>query len=168
MTIYVSQGPAIGTVAVPNFVGGTEVQTLRKVIASGLRVGTVTYEKNDKPAGTVLSQDPISTKIVYANSTVNFVVSGGPDWVDPNAPETDVPLTPDNPVGTDPDDPATVDPDDPYAGWEPEDGFVDAPVTEEETDEESSDFPYSPEPEETTGDSSSTIPDWLDRLLGRG
>ncbi len=168
VTIYVSQGPAIGTVAVPNFVGGTEVQTLRKVIASGLRVGTVTYEKNDKPAGTVLSQDPISTKIVYANSTVNFVVSGGPDWVDPNAPETDVPLTPDNPVGTDPDDPATVDPDDPYAGWEPENGFEDAPVTEEETDEESSDFPYSPEPEETTGNSSSTIPDWLDRLLGRG
>ena len=150
VTIYVSQGPAIGSVAVPDFTGGTEVQTLRKVIASGLRVGTVTYEKSDKPAGTILSQSPISTTIVHSHSVVDFVVSGGPDWFDPNAPETE-------PIPPDPENPSDYDPDDPYANWEPEDGFTDDALEEETTNNSGS---TSIVPEE--------IRNWIDQITGRG
>jgi len=131
VTIYASLGPAVGTVVVPQFVGLTEVQTLRKVLGAGLQVGTVTYETSDKPAGTILSQDIAEFKVVHANTKISFVVSGGPDYmVDPFPDDPYDPFDPSNPLNPDdpydPDDPAdTTDPDDPYADWEPEDGFGD-------------------------------------------
>jgi len=117
VTLEVSQGPAIGTVVMPNFVGLTEVQTLRKVMAAGLRVGTVTYEKNDAAAGTVLTQSIAEFKTVHANTKIDFTVSGGPEWIDPNAPP--------------PEDPVTDPSDDPYADWEPDEGFTDEPADTE-------------------------------------
>jgi len=128
VTIYVSNGPAIGTVVVPNFVGSTEVQTLRKILSSGLRVGTVTYERSDTvAAGIVLYQSVPEFKTVRANTTVDFVVSGGADYRDPNS--TNLPDTGESDP-TLPLPPAdTTDPDDPYANWEPEDGFTDEAPT---------------------------------------
>ena len=129
VTIYVSQGPALGTVIVPNFVDLTESQALRKLIQTGLRVGTVTYAASEKAAGTILEQSIAEFKTVYANTKMDFTVSGGPDYKDPNAVVPDPSVTP----GTTP-----LDPNDPYAGWEPEDGFTDDPVTPSTTDKKES------------------------------
>ncbi|MBE6560072.1 MAG: PASTA domain-containing protein [Ruminococcaceae bacterium] len=125
VTIYVSQGTAVGSIVVPDFTGLTESQALRKIIQTGLRVGTVTYEANEKPAGTVIDQSLKPTvSVVHANTKIDFIVSGGPDWKDPNAPVVDPSQPPVDP--NNPDKPGTVvDPNDPYAGWEPEDGFSD-------------------------------------------
>ena len=115
VTIYVSQGTALGTVIVPSFLDLTESQALRKIIQTGLRVGTVTYEASEKAAGTVLAQSIAEFKTVHANTKIDFTVSGGPDWKDPNPSVVD----PSQKPGT------VIDPNDPYAGWEPEDGFSD-------------------------------------------
>lgn len=157
VTVYYSNGPALGTVVVPNFIGGTEAQTLRKVIASGLRVGTVTYEASEKPAGTVLTQSIAEFKSVHANTAIDFTVSGGADWVDPNAPVTDTPVTDD---GENPD----VNPDDdPYANWEPEGGFTDDTEVPDDDPEQ---------PDNSDSGNSSGIPDyirdWIDQITGRG
>ncbi len=118
--IYASQGPAVGTVVVPQFLDQNEVQTLRKVLSAGLQVGTVTYQQSNKPAGTILSQDIAAFKVVHANTKISFVVSGGPDYLSDPFPEDPFDTTP------------PTDPDDPYANWEPEDGFGDAPETEDD------------------------------------
>ncbi len=100
VTIYRSTGPAVGTVVVPKFVGLSEIETLKMLSENGLRVGTVTYETSDYAAGTVLSQSITEFKTVHANSTVDFVVSGGPNYdqpVDtfPVIPDTTFPVFPD-------------------------------------------------------------------------
>ena len=117
--IYASQGPAVGTVVVPEFLDQNEVQTLRKVLAAGLQVGTVTYQQSNKPAGTILYQDIAAFKVVHANTKISFVVSGGPDYLSDPFPEDPFDTT------------APTDPDDPYANWEPEEGFGDTPETED-------------------------------------
>jgi serine/threonine-protein kinase len=117
--IYASQGPAVGTVVVPQFLDQNEVQTLRKVLSAGLQVGTVTYQQSNKPAGTILSQDIAAFKVVHANTKISFVVSGGPDYLSDPFPEDPFDTTP------------PTDPDDPYANWEPEEGFGDTPETED-------------------------------------
>ena len=153
--IYASQGTAVGTVVVPQFVGLTEVQTLRKVIAAGLRVGNVTYEQSSAEAGTILSQDIAEFKVVHANTKISFVVSGGPDYMTDPFPDDPIPDDPwgdDNPEDTtEPED--TTDPadtDDPYANWEPEDGFGDT------TEDPWKDPDYNQD-----------IRDWLDNFLNR-
>ncbi len=147
VTIYASNGPAVGTVVVPNFVGMTEIQALQKLLDCGLRVGSVVYESSGYPAGQILYQsvDPQKTPTVYANTTIDFIVSGGPDYSD----IPDIPDTPDTP-----ETPETTDPDDPYAGWEPDDGFGDdeppAPPT-----------PPTPSTPSTPSKPSVEIPPWL-------
>ena len=80
--------------------------------------GIVPDQQSNKPAGTILSQDLAPFKVVHANTKINFVVSGGPDyWYDP---------LPDDPFDTTP----PSDTDDPYANWEPEEGFGGAPEIE--------------------------------------
>lgn len=142
VTLEVSLGPAIGTVVMPSFVGLTEGQALRRIIQSGLRVGVVTYEANAAAAGTVLTQSIAEFKTVYANTKVNFTVSGGPGWKDPN--------------------------NDPYANWEPEDGFGDPDPSDTDDPEDPG---VKNEPEETTG-SNSIVPEdirqWIDMITGRG
>ena len=144
--IYASQGPAVGTVVVPEFLDHNEVQTLRKVLATGLQVGTVTYQQSNKPAGTVLAQDVPAFKVVHANTKINFIVSGGPDYMSepfPDDPFNDDPFS-DDPFDTTP----PVDPDDPYANWEPDEGFSD------------------PTPGQTTPDTEKPYT-WLDHMLNR-
>jgi len=147
VTLYVSQGTAIGTVVVPNFVGLTEVQTLRKLNASGLRVGTVTYEANAAAAGTVLTQSVAEFKTVHANTAVDFVVSGGPNWRDPNA-------------------------EDPYENWEPDDGFGDEPPApndgwEYEDPFETEADPFAPLQNNNSSSVPQEIRDMVDRMTGR-
>lgn len=141
VTLEVSLGPAIGTVVMPSFVGLTEGQALRRIIQSGLRVGVVTYEANAAAAGTVLTQSIAEFKTVYANTKVDFTVSGGPGWKDPN--------------------------NDPYANWEPEDGFGDTDPSDTDDPEDPG---VKDEPEETTG-SNSIVPEeirqWIDMVTGR-
>lgn len=144
--IYASQGPAVGTVVVPEFLDHNEVQTLRKVLAAGLQVGTVTYQQSNKPAGTVLAQDVPAFKVVHANTKINFIVSGGPDYM--SEPFPDDPFN-DDPFSGDPfDTTPPVDPDDPYANWEPDEGFSD------------------PTPGQTTPETEKPYT-WLDHMLNR-
>ncbi len=87
VTVYASIGPSLGTVVVPNFVGLTEVQTLQKLSDCGLRVGNVTYESSGYARGTVISQSIAEFKTVHANTQIDFVVSGGPSYVQPFEPQ---------------------------------------------------------------------------------
>lgn len=127
VTIYTSTGSAVGSVAVPDFKGLTEIQTLRKLQDCGLRVGTVTYEASGYAAGRVISQSIAVSTMVHANTAVDFVVSGGPGYVPPadtgrpvppDVPTPDIPV-PDDTTGTSdtstPDtEPADTTPADPF------------------------------------------------------
>ncbi len=108
VTIYASTGPAVGSVAVPEFVGLTEIQTLRKLQSCGLQVGTVTYEPSGYTAGIVIDQSIAVSTMVHANTTIDFVVSGGPGYVPPA--DTTKPEDPTNPEDTDIPTPDTEEP----------------------------------------------------------
>ena len=99
VTVYTSIGPSLGTVVVPNFVGLTEVQTLQKLSDCGLRVGNVTYEASGYAIGTVIMQSIAEFKTVHANTKIDFVVSGGPGYMQPYEP-TENPTNNDTPVTT--------------------------------------------------------------------
>ncbi len=100
VTIYASIGPSLGSVAVPDFSKLTEAQTLQKLSDCGLRVGSVTYEAAGYPAGTVISQSIKATTIVHANTAIDFVVSGGPGYVDPTKQPEEPPAATTEPAET--------------------------------------------------------------------
>ena len=79
MNLIVSSG---STWLVPNLVGQTSTSALDAISGAGLVVGTVTtLSSSTVPAGTILSQDPLSGTAVTTGSTVNWVVSTGSPMV---------------------------------------------------------------------------------------
>jgi beta-lactam-binding protein with PASTA domain len=81
ISVYVSRGRA--PITVPNVVGKRIDEARTALTKLGLQVA-VTDKDSDKPAGEVLSQDPIDGAGVEKGTTVNLTVSKGP-------PEADVP-----------------------------------------------------------------------------
>lgn len=79
VTIVVSQG--VQTVKVPNVVGQSQSQAESTLRASGLNVGTSTAYSDTVPKGYVISQDPGNGRTVDAGTTVNLVISNGPEKV---------------------------------------------------------------------------------------
>ncbi len=71
--------PGVGQVAVPNVVGQTEADATSAITAVGLVAGTSEAADETVPVGSVVSQDPAADSMVDAGSTVNIVVSTGPD-----------------------------------------------------------------------------------------
>jgi len=83
VTLQASRGKE--QVAVPNVEGKTEDNARNAIEGAGLRVGNVTQEASDKPAGTVLSQSPAANKHVDKGSAVDLTVAKGvtvPDVTD--------------------------------------------------------------------------------------
>jgi serine/threonine-protein kinase len=75
--VEVSVGPEAVSVVVPNFVGEMVDTVLQKLSGLKLVAGAMAQRESDKPAGTVLEQDPAPGAEVNENSTINFVVSKG-------------------------------------------------------------------------------------------
>ena len=64
---------------VPNVVGQTQAAATAAITGAGLVVGTVTQQSSATvPAGSVISQNPLSGTSVAAGSAVSLVVSTGP------------------------------------------------------------------------------------------
>jgi eukaryotic-like serine/threonine-protein kinase len=68
-----------GNVTVPNVVGDTSTVAVQTLKNDNLTVGTTTFRTSTQPRGIVLSTNPASGASVSKNSTVNLVVSGGPN-----------------------------------------------------------------------------------------
>ncbi len=76
-----------------DFVGMNEAEALEKVLDSKLIVGSVTYEKSKKPAGTIIEQSVEKDEMVYQYSVVDFVVSGGKNYGEKVTETTEAPTT---------------------------------------------------------------------------
>ncbi len=79
IVLKVSKGGEISTVLVPQFVGMTEKEARLDVEKYSLKVGTVTYEYSDQPAGTILNQSRIAFNTVVEGTSIDFIVSKGPE-----------------------------------------------------------------------------------------
>ena len=58
ITVYVSTGPAVSPVDIVSVVGLTEAEAEKKLKDAGLDKGVVTTAASEKPAGTVIAQNP--------------------------------------------------------------------------------------------------------------
>lgn len=77
--LVISSGPAGGTATVPDLSGMVEVTAAAELIANGLTLGEVTFEYSDTVgAGGVISQDPAAGADVGAGTSVDIVISLGP------------------------------------------------------------------------------------------
>lgn len=75
--ILVSMGPQSTVVSVPSIVGMTLDEAKRTLTEAGLLVGAIGFESSDKPADTVLSQEPVLGSQINMGGLVNFTVSSG-------------------------------------------------------------------------------------------
>ncbi len=80
--LSVSNGIGTGLSNMPDLTGYTEAQVVSKLNnVYHFKVGKVTYTRSLSPAGTVLFHTPAVNETVYQGfTTVDFVVSGGPDF----------------------------------------------------------------------------------------
>lgn len=84
LKLYVSTGPdTSGTVKVPDLADSTEKEALALILGEDLMIGNVSYERSDKPAGTVISQSIEKDTEVPAKTKIDLVISGGAKY-DPN------------------------------------------------------------------------------------
>ena len=80
VTITVSSGT--GTVAVPSVAGQSEADARNTLQGAGLTVGSVQQEAStDVPPGNVIRSDPGQGAEVAPGSSVNLIVSSGPERV---------------------------------------------------------------------------------------
>ncbi len=87
VTVVVNNGETVtsneipeGEIAVPNIIGLTEAQAKTALTATGLGVGKVEQKNSDTViAGVVLSQSVDPDTLVAADTTVDFVLSLGPE-----------------------------------------------------------------------------------------
>ena len=75
-------GGTTDNIAVPNVVGLTQAEATAQLQDHGLKLGTVTPQASDTPTvGLVISQDPPKDQMVASSTTVDLVVSSGPQQV---------------------------------------------------------------------------------------
>lgn len=97
----ISKGPKIEMVSVPSLSGLTEEAARQRLIDKGLQPGSVTSEpSNTIMQGYVIYQSAPAGSQMEKDSTVDFVVSSGPEEVTPPTP--DVPIDGGDGSGTDP------------------------------------------------------------------
>ncbi len=78
ITLKVSLGKQPSYYLVPDLWGLSELRATTLIEASGLTVGKISYRASNKPAGTVVSQEPEYGNSLKEGSPVSFTVSGGP------------------------------------------------------------------------------------------
>jgi serine/threonine protein kinase/beta-lactam-binding protein with PASTA domain len=76
--LYVSTGEGEKT-SVPSVLGQTQDKAERSILKAGFRLGSVTREHSDSPAGTVIRQNPSGGSSATKNSFVSVVLSEGPE-----------------------------------------------------------------------------------------
>ena len=85
VVVYVSRPQVSTTAKVPSLVGLSNVNDARTLLVQNkLGLGSTTEQYSDKPAGTIIGQDPAAGSTVKVNSRVSVTVSAGPE----PAPET--------------------------------------------------------------------------------
>ena len=90
VTIHVSQGQEVKYTLVPDFIGKTEGEAMSALLEAELALGKCTYQQSNKPKGTVIDQSLTpSSNVVKGTTAIDFVISGGPDYV----PVTEPPVT---------------------------------------------------------------------------
>lgn len=75
--IYVSQGPKPSTFSMPNCQNMTYDEAKLKLEAMGITATSITEVDSEKPAGTILSQEPAAGTPLEETDTVKFTVSNG-------------------------------------------------------------------------------------------
>ena len=77
--IYISAGPEIKTVTMPQLVGMSLDAAIDRLESSGLSYGEPTYLHSDYDAGTVIRQSVTAYEEVEAHSRIYLWVSSGPE-----------------------------------------------------------------------------------------
>ena len=89
VVVYVSRPQVSTTAKVPSLVGLSSVNDARTLLVQNkLGLGSTTEQYSDKPAGTILAQNPAAGSTVKVNGRVSVTVSAGPE------PEPEVPEEP--------------------------------------------------------------------------
>ena len=87
VVVYVSRPQVSTTAKVPSLVGLSSVNDARTLLVQNkLGLGSTTEQYSDKPAGTIIAQNPAAGSTVKVNSRVSVTVSAGPE-PEPEAPE---------------------------------------------------------------------------------
>ena len=77
ITVYVSLGPDITVVTIPDFTNKSEAEVSVMLKELGLNVGKVTYKSSNLPIGTVISQSVNISDKVPVGTAIDFSVSRG-------------------------------------------------------------------------------------------
>lgn len=77
ITLYISNGPSIAKVKVPNLIGRSEEEAKALLKSKNLFTGNIRSEESDKPKGTVLSQAIDADTEVNENTEISFTISSG-------------------------------------------------------------------------------------------
>lgn len=81
--LYVSSGETVEYTYVPDLVNKDESEAYSLLVRSKVGIGTVTYVRSDKPAGTVLSQSiKAGDRVPVTLTKINVVISGGPNYTE--------------------------------------------------------------------------------------
>ena len=84
ITLYVSTGPAVEMVPVPNLEGKTQDEATDLLVEAGLVTGQTSEEHSDTvPAGQIIRQGIAADTEVEVGSTVDYVLSLGPEAPQP-------------------------------------------------------------------------------------
>jgi beta-lactam-binding protein with PASTA domain len=67
-----------GAIEVPDVVGENQAAATQMLQTAGLKLGEVTEEATDAPAGTVIAQEPLAGEKADEGSAVNLILSSGP------------------------------------------------------------------------------------------
>ena len=87
VVVYVSRPQVSTTAKVPSLVGLSSVNDARTLLVQNkLGLGSTTEQYSDKPAGSILAQNPAAGSTVKVNSRVSVTVSAGPE-PEPEGPE---------------------------------------------------------------------------------
>ena len=82
VVVYVSRPQVSTTAKVPSLVGLSNVNDARTLLVQNkLGLGSTTEQYSDKPAGTIIGQNPAAGSTVKVNSRVSVTVSAGPEPV---------------------------------------------------------------------------------------
>lgn len=80
VTLYISTGPHVNLVAVPNITGRPEEEAVVMIEAAGLTVGDTTTASHDTvPKGSIISQSGGDNGQIEPGGKINYVVSDGPE-----------------------------------------------------------------------------------------
>ncbi len=77
VVIFVSKGPEIKIIKVPDLMGMNEDEAKNSILRLGLLQGEVTRQRNSKPKGTIIGQSIPAENEVGEKTKINLIVSSG-------------------------------------------------------------------------------------------